>query len=62
VGLGIKLKSINVYEILEVNLGPFVSKASHCIKGTPYKGKSELCANASHDRNIFVYWEKSACN
>jgi len=62
VGLGIKQKSINIYDILEVSIGPFVSKASYCIKGIPYKGKSELCSNASHDRNIFVYWEKSACN
>jgi len=53
-GVGIKLKSMSVsVRSWRCTYTSFASKASlYCRKGTPQKGKSELCSNVSHDRCI----------
>jgi len=52
VGLRVKLKSVNVSEVLEVDITSFASKSSYCSKGAPQKGKSELCPDVCYDRCI----------
>ena len=52
VGLGIKLTSMSVMTVLEVDITSFASKSWYCSEGAPQKSKSELCPYVCYDRCI----------